>query len=340
MNYADIMSRNWLGGLTLDVVSLGEVMVQLNAVEPGPLRTVRLFERHIAGSEANTLVGLSRLGFRTRFISRVGDDEMGMAVVSELNSYGVDTSCVKVDSAAPTGVYFVQRGYPIPGKSKVAYYRSGSAASRMDADDIKPELLRGARLFHVSGITPALSASCRAAALGAAIVAHDDGALMSFDTNIRVQLLKIPDIALEVVEPFLALADIVFTGSGDLDFLFSNEDRDRQVRMALELCPRARVVVVKCGAKGATAYLADGRVLQASAFSVPVVDELGAGDAFDAAFLACVLKGKEVDEALLHANAAGAIAVTAKGDLEPLPTWRDIGLFLAAYIGGKETLIR
>lgn len=324
----------------MDVVSLGEVMVQMNAAEPGPLRAVRLFERHIAGSEANTLAGLSRLGFSTRFISRVGDDEMGMAVVSELSSYGVDTSCVKVDCTAPTGVYFVQRGYPIPGKSRVSYYRSGSAASRMDADDIRPELLRDAGLFHVSGITPALGMGCRAAALRAAMIAHDEGVRMSFDTNIRVQLLKNRDTALEVVEPFLALADIVFTGSGDLDFMFGGEDRDHQVAMIRELCPRACVVVVKCGARGATAYPRDGNALSASAFSVPVVDELGAGDAFDAAFLACVLDGKDVDEALLHANAAGAIVVTAKGDLEPLPTWKDIELFMAAYLGSRETLMR
>ena len=141
---------------------------------------------------------------------------------------------------------------------------------------------------------------------------------MSFDTNIRVQLLKTPDIALEVVEPFLALADIVFTGSGDLDFLFSDEDRDRRVRMALELCPRARVVVVKCGAKGATAYLRMDGCCKLRRFRSRSWMNWG-GDAFDAAFLACVLKGKEVDEALLHANAAGAIAVTAKEILNLCP---------------------
>jgi sugar/nucleoside kinase (ribokinase family) len=299
-----------------------------------------MFERHVAGSEADTLAGLARLGFNASFISRVGDDEMGMAVLMELNSYGVDTSRVTVDREAPTGVYLVQRGYPVPGKSKVYYYRSGSAASRMGPDDIEPEWISSARLAHVTGITPALSQSCREAALRLAEIAHNNGALFSFDTNIRIQLLKTPEAARRAVDPFLAFADIVFTGTGDLDFLFGNDELEHQVEILRKLCPAARVLVVKCGSHGASAYPKDGVPSSDPGFSVPVVDELGAGDAFDAAFLACILKGSPIDEALMYANAAGAIAVTARGDLEPLPTWNDLHVFVARHRGGRESLMR
>jgi len=92
----------------LDVVSLGEVMIQLNALTPGPLRSVYLFEKRVAGTEANVMVGLARLGYRTGLITRVGDDEFGIAVKNTLRGEGVDVSRVKLDPEGYTGAYFVQ----------------------------------------------------------------------------------------------------------------------------------------------------------------------------------------------------------------------------------------
>ena len=146
-----------------DVVTIGEMMVQFNPITTGPLRHVAYFEKHAAGAEANFAVGMVRIGFSAGFISRVGDDEFGKYILTVLKGEGVDVSRVTVDREAPTGIFFVQRGFPIPGRSSVTYYRKGSAASRLSTRDLDHEYVKGSRLFHITGITPALSETCREA---------------------------------------------------------------------------------------------------------------------------------------------------------------------------------
>ena len=143
----------------MKILGLGEVMIQLNPVNKGPLRHALLFERHVAGSEANVIVGMSRLGFSCGFLTVVGDDEFGKSVISTLRSEGVDTNHVRIRENYPTAVYFVQRGFPVPGKTTVFYYRKGSAFSTLSPNDIEEEIFQDVVLFHMSGITPALSNS-------------------------------------------------------------------------------------------------------------------------------------------------------------------------------------
>lgn len=323
-----------------DVISIGEVMVQMNPVSGGPLRHARLYERHVAGSEANTLAGLQRLGVSTGFISRVGKDELGLAVLAELRAEGIDVSRVSVDPEAPTGVYFVQRGYPVQGKTLVFYYRANSAASRTGPEDVPEEALDGARMVHLSGITPVLSESCRQACLRLVELARKRNVPVVFDTNIRVTLWRERARALEGLKPFLAEASYVFTGDGDLSFLFDGDSLESRVAQLRALAPAAQMVIVKRGAEGATVFMPDGSTVEHGGFRVKVVDELGAGDAFDAAFLASLLQGRPVHEALRLANAAGALTVTALGDLEPLPTWDDLRMFLARHEGADSALLR
>lgn len=323
----------------VQVISMGEVMVQMNPIFSGPLRQARLFERHIAGSEANTLAGLQQLGINTQLISQVGQDEFGLAITSELQAFGIDTSQIKASSSAPTGVYFVQRGYPVPNKTTVQYYRKGSAASFLSPDNIDPAIIRQSNLVHLTGITPVLSETCYQAGLKLIDTAQQNSIPVSFDTNIRVTLWKSRENALEGLKPFFSAATYLFVGQGDLLFLFGSEELIQQVHKVRSLAPRCELIIVKQGKDGATAFQA-AKSHSHPGFSVNVVDELGAGDAFDAAFLACILVNKPIDTALRYANAAGALTVMAKGDLEPLPTWHDLELFLSQYGGTDSTLLR
>jgi 2-dehydro-3-deoxygluconokinase/2-dehydro-3-deoxygalactonokinase len=150
-----------------DVVCLGEVMVELNAFTRGPLRHVTLFEKHAAGAEGNVAIGISRLGVPSGIITRVGDDEFGQFLLDTLRSEKVDTTHTVVDREAPTSAFFIQRGYPIPDKSEAFYYRHNSAGSKLGPSDVDPEYIASAKVFHVSGITPALSASAKDATVQA-----------------------------------------------------------------------------------------------------------------------------------------------------------------------------
>ena len=310
----------------IDFVSLGEVMVQFNPLTPGPLRYVKYFEVHVAGTEANMLIGLTKLGYKTGLITRVGDDEFGRLIINFLRGEGVDVSQVKIDYEAPTGVYFVQRHYPVPGKSTVFYYRHGSAASRLSPEDVDEEYVASSNAVIITGITLALSESCRSAARKMYDTALAYGKDVIFDTNIRLKLWRQEDDARRNIGLFLK-SRIVFTNIEDLGILFPGLD---VIDAAKKIIGKgAEIVVVKMGPEGAMAVNKNFKVYKSSAFKVPhVEDVIGAGDAFNAAFIASIYRGDNVERALLYANAAGALAVTVRGDVEAQPSWEDLELFI------------
>lgn len=319
-------------------LGMGEIMIQMNPTEKGALRFQTNFERHVAGSEANSIIQMRRLGIECSFLSAVGTDEFGKVILSTLRSEGVQTDGVVEDEKNPTAVYFVQRGYPVPEKTMVFYYRKGSAASNYGPKNVKEEYFDGLDLFLVSGITPALSESAREAAIKAVELAKKHGALVAFDTNIRINLLKTRENAMSTLEPFIKKADILFTGAGDMAMLFES-DQEKAREALVKLAQQAQVIVFKKGSTGIEA-LARGKRYSMSAYKVPVVDELGAGDACDGAFLASYLLGKSVEDCLKYASVAGAITVSLKGDIEPLPDWKAIETFLSVNESGEKKLLR
>src|SRR5437867_356998 len=170
----------------MDVVTFGETMVLFAAVEQGPLRFANTFTRHAAGTESNFAIGLARLGHQVGWFSRVGDDEFGQYLVNLIRGEGVDTSRVIVDPDAPTGVVFKEKREL--GARKIVYYRRGSAASRLAPADLDAEYVASAKYLHITGITPALSESCRQTVRAAAELARSRGVRVSFDPNLRLRL--------------------------------------------------------------------------------------------------------------------------------------------------------
>jgi len=310
----------------LDAVTIGEVMVQFNPVTAGPLRHVTYFEKHAAGAEANFAVGMSRMGFQAGIITRVGEDEFGRYIISVLRGEGVDTSRVKIDKEAPTGVYFIQRHYPIPGKSSVLYYRKGSAASKTTVNDVDADYVGSAKLLHLTGITPALSESCKEACLKALEVAAGSSITVSIDTNIRLKLWS-GEEARETLTPMLRKADIIFTEPQDAEILFGEKEPEKIAKTLLSM--GAKMAVVKLGEEGALACTME-EIVRRPAFKVPVEDVIGAGDAFAAGFVSSMMRGLSLEDALEIGNAAGALVVTVRGDIENLPSFDDVRKFLAS----------
>jgi len=305
-------------------VTLGEPLVQLNALTTGPLRYVTYFERHVAGAEANVAVGAVRMGLTSGLISSVGNDEFVKLIIQSLRGEGVDVTQIKTDGAALTGVYFVQRGYPRPGRSAVLYYRRGSAASRLGADDVRASYIKGAKWLHLTGITPALSDSCRSACEKAFEIAQKSGVKISFDTNIRPALWDSRD-ARSVLLPMVSRADLLFTDPDDSRVLVGEGEPSRAARRLMELGPAT--VVIKLGGEGAHAFTAKGAFKQ-KAFEVPVVDPIGAGDAFAAIFISGIVKGWSISRCLQAAAVAGALVITTRGDVENIPSEPEIQEFL------------
>ena len=322
----------------LDFVSIGEVMVQLNSITPGPLRYARYFEAHVAGSEANVMVGLRKLGHRTGLITRVGNDEFGEMILRTLRGEDIDVSRVRVMEETQTGIYFVQRHFPIPGKSTVIYYRHGSAASHMDENDVDEEYIRRASVLFLTGITPALSEGCYRAVRKARAAALEGGLDIVFDTNIRIKLWRSADNARSRLIPLIEGSRIILTNKEDLEILFPGKSVANAARSLFDM--GVEIVVVKKGEEGSELYSRDGRFVEEKALSISLVEDvIGAGDAFDAAFLSLLYRSLDLSTALRYANIAGALVTTVRGDIEAQPSIKDLEV-LARYIKDRMDYLR
>jgi 2-dehydro-3-deoxygluconokinase len=302
-----------------EVVTLGETMVLFQAESVGPLREATTFRRLIAGAETNVAIGLCRLGHTAGWIGRVGDEEFGRAVLFRLRGEGVDVSRVIVDGAAPTAVFFRERREL--GPIEVLYYRRGSAASNLTPNDLDPAYIGGARYVHLTGITPALSASCRDAIFQAAEIAQAAGVPVLLDPNLRRKLWTLEE-ARATLRDLAAHCDIVLPGLDEAELLTGETDPERAARGILALGPS--LVIVKLGAEGALAVTEDERVAVPAVPLPRIVDPVGAGDAFAAGFLAGQLRGFDLATSLALANRCGAIATTAPGDADVFPRWDEV----------------
>lgn len=307
----------------LDVVTFGETMVMMNPEESGSLKYVSRFSRHLGGTESNFAIGLSRLGFRAGWISRLGGDSFGDYIESFVRGEGVDVSRVKRDSDHPTGLMVKERLEL--GGTRIHYYRRGSAASHMGPDDLDPDYIGEARYLHLTGITPALSDSCRRAVYRGIELAREGGLRITFDPNLRLKLWGVEEMR-EVILDIAGRVDAVLPGFSEGQILFGTDDTEEIVSRFLDLGPE--VVVLKLGTGGAL-LATPGERSRIPGFRLErVVDPVGAGDGFAAGFVAGQLKGYDLTESVKLANAVGAFATTVRGDVEGLPTWDELGVFL------------
>lgn len=301
------------------VVTFGESMALFRA-EPGePLRTARRFTRSIAGAESNVAIGLSRLGGDAGWFGRVGDDPLGLGILDALRGEGVDISRAVVDGGAPTGVLI--RDTHAERRIDVAYARSGSAGSRLGPADLDAAYLSSAAILHVTGITPALSASALEATSEAVRMACEAGVTVSFDPNIRRRLWPDPAEARRVLLPLAERSRIVLLGHAEADLLTGQET---PAEAAKWLVGRGvETVAVKLGAGGALGF-SDGESYHGPALPVHAVDPIGAGDAFNAGFLWARLQGSDMRGCLAEGNLAAGLSIQACGDIEGLPYRREM----------------
>ena len=297
----------------LQVTTLGEALVVMDPLSEGPLRHVARFEKHFGGAEFNVAVGLSRLGHRVGWAGGLGDDEFGREILAFARGEEIDVSRATFDPRALTGLYFKERR--ALGRLRVYYYRDSSAASRMCFKDLDLDYLLSGSFLHLTGITAALSESCRDLTERLILSANERNVPISFDANVRWRLFDDRDPR-ETLKPLVDRADLLFLSEEEAELLLGGSDTEsiQQARQKM----RAKTIVVH-RADGAFAVEEDG-ITERAGYEVKVVDTVGAGDAFVAGFLAGRLRSWETGECLEMANACGACAVTVPGDIKGLPT--------------------
>nr|WP_281356724.1 sugar kinase [Amycolatopsis anabasis] len=294
---------------------MGESMALFVPAEPGPAHEVRTWKRTVGGAESNVACHLAGLGVPSAWVSAVGHDPFGRALLAEIAAAGVDVSATYVDRRRPTGLYIKESGAQ---GSPVRYYRAGSAASAMG-----PELLgrldfSTVDVIHLSGITAALSDSCLEL-VRAVLTGPRAGRRVSFDVNWRPALWAGRDPG--VLPELAALADVVLVGDDEAQVVWGTGD-PATLRARL---PEPATLVVKHGEHGATLIErgpdgTDGPPVFAPALRVEVVEPVGAGDAFAAGFLAATLRGAGPETRLRSGHLQAASTLRTHDDVgQPLP---------------------
>jgi len=292
-----------------DIVALGEAMVEFNAARATDAPT---WLQGFGGDTSNAIVAAARLGARTAYVTRVGDDPFGRRLRDLWRDEGVATEGVDVDPERPTGVYFVSHG---ERGHAFSYLRHGSAASAMTPAGLPQHVLRAARMLHLSAISQAISTSACDACFAAIDSARRAGARIAYDTNLRLALWPLAR-AKAVILATLRMADFALPSHDDAKHLFGDDEPLRIV----DACHAqgARVVVLKLGDDGC--LVSDGtRNERIAGHRVASVDATGAGDCFDGAFEARIAAGDDAFTAARYANAAAALATTGYGAVAPLP---------------------
>lgn len=303
----------------LDLITLGEALVVFSPATTGQLRFVHSFAKSIGGAEANVAIAISRLGFKAGWMSRLGDDEFGRYVEYALKGEGVDLAQVKFDSELPTGLLFKEQYQS--SNPTVYYYRKGAAVTKMCASDIVEEYIANAKILHVTGILPALSAENYAASFQALKYAKKHGVNISFDPNLRLKLWD-RETAKATLLAMVPYADIILPGLDEAEFLLGLSEPEAICQRFHEL--GCKVVVLKLGKDGCLISAGDEIIKVAGYLVHKLVDTVGAGDGFAAGFLAGILSGKSLRECGELANGVGAMATLVAGDSEGYPSMRQL----------------
>jgi 2-dehydro-3-deoxygluconokinase len=310
--------------VTLDVVTIGEALAAFRT--DSMLRLGGPVTLSVVGAESNVAIGLARLGHRVRWISRVGDDELGSLILRTLRAEGVDVTQVVVAPDELTGIVLFDTG---PGGARrVHYRRRTSAMTRLSQGDIASALADGARALHLTGITPALGPGPAAAIVAAAAAAQAAGAIVSLDVNFRATLWRHEEAA-AALRPLLPMVTVLIASEDELCVVSDAPTEETQTKDLI--AQGVRDVVVKRGERGAALYTPVGEY-SAPAEPVRVVNPIGAGDAFTAGYLSGLLDGQPPAERLARAIALGASAVASAGDWEGLPTRRELNRLAAGDV--------
>ena len=316
----------------MDIVCLGELLIDMLPAELGrSLVEVTAWRPKPGGAPANVAVAAARLGARSAFVGKVGDEAFGHYLASVLRDEGVDVSGMRYDREARTGMAFIAK--PDENSYDILFYRNPGADMRLRADELDPGMLSGTRAFHFGSIS-LIQEPSRSATLEAIRLARGGGALISFDVNYRADLWS-RDRARDEVLSALGAVDLVKVNELELELLTGRADLEEGSRELLERGPC--LCVVTLGAEGSYFRVAQGGGT-VPPFRVRTVDATGCGDAFVAGLLWQLVGGGDwraqlsvprLREALRYANAVGALTSTRQGAIPALPTAQMVDEFMA-----------
>ena len=305
----------------VDLITFGEAMVRLSPPNFQRLEQARSLDVNVGGAELNVAVGVTRFGMKSAWISKLPKNGLGYLIRNRAQESGVDCSHIIWSEQGRAGLYFVEFG-AAPRASGVLYDRASSAISTIQPGEVKWDtVLSGAKHFHMSGITPALSSSAAVVTAEALRAAKKAGCTVSYDLNYRKKLWT-PAEARKTQDPMMQNVDILITTEEDTKVVFGIQEKDYDaVAEKLAQTFHFRVVAITLREDlsvwrnnwTAIAYQ-DGKIFKDRKYEVEIVDRVGAGDSFTSGFLYGWLIKKDVQQGVQYGNAFAALKHTIPGD--------------------------
>ncbi|XP_010255595.1 PREDICTED: probable fructokinase-7 [Nelumbo nucifera] len=307
------------------VVCFGEMLIDFVPTVNGvSLAEAPTFKKVPGGAPANVAVGISRLGGSSAFIGKVGDDEFGHMLADILKQNNVNISGVRFDSGARTALAFVT--LRADGEREFLFFRHPSADMLLRESELDVGLIKKATIFHYGSIS-LIEEPCRSTHLSAMNIAKRSGSILSYDPNLRLPLWPSAEAARQGIMSIWDQADIIKISEEEISFLTGGDDPyDDNVVLKKLFRPNLKLLLVTEGQKGCRYYTKEfkGKV---GGVKVKSIDTTGAGDAFVSGILSSLASDlnlykdeKRLREAILFANACGALTVTERGAIPAMPT--------------------
>jgi tagatose kinase len=314
---------------TPTILSLGELLVEVMREDIGvPLSDQgRFVGPYASGAPAIFAHTAAQLGASVGFVGVCGNDVFGFTCVNKLQQAGVNISHIRTSNGYQTGTAFVS--YKHDGSRQFFFHLRHSAAALLNEQDIDPLWFNHCRWLHITGSSLALSDSAKQAVHLAIKRAKKAGATISFDPNLRLELMPLADIQ-RLCEPMLDLADMIMPSGREAALMLGMTellDSDDETAARALLRRGVKMVVLKQGAKGCRVFTEDG-TQHIPSILVNEVDPTGAGDAFAAGFALARLEGLPLDISARFANVTGALSVTTRGLMEAAITRAEVESYL------------
>ena len=306
---------------TFEAISFGEPLIGIYPPKDCSIAEDKPLSKTWGGDTSNFALALSKLGHQTSYLTRIGSYDFGRSFLKLWQEDGVNISMVQKDPINPTGLYFISYEGE---KHNFIYYRKNSAACFIDAEAIDWELVRSAKVLHLSSISQGISRNALEVSFTLMDFARKHGLLVSYDINYRPPLWNRETARAVILHTISEYVDILQMTDEELLLLGWEADID----VFIQRLPRApQLAALKLGDRGCM-LLRRGERVEVGAFKVEVADTVGAGDAFDAGLIAGVLEGLELEELGLRANAVAALTCRDVGPLRAQPGRDDVDKFL------------
>ena len=308
-----------------DVIALGELLIDFTMNGQSDQGN-NMFEACPGGAPCNVLALLNKMGKKTAFVGKVGEDQFGRLLKETITEAGIDASNLKMDSEVNTTLAFVHT-FP-DGDREFSFYRNPGADMMLTEDEVDPAFIGQAGIFHF-GTLSMTHEGVRAATKKAVQAAKEAGCLISFDPNLRPPLWSSLDLAKEQMEYGFGVCDILKISDNEIQFVSGKEDYDEGIAYLQEKY-QIPLILLTMGKDGSRAYYKGMRV-ERPGFSVKTIETTGAGDTFCGSSLNYILEHDldsltedELGEMLTFANAAAAIVTTRKGAIRAMPAKEEV----------------